>query len=59
MVCGLDSDSDGYPDVQLDCTGPQCEQVHNKKKHQISLVTLHTEFRNLISATNRLHSCKF
>jgi len=26
-VCGLDSDSDGYPDVGLDCTEEQCEMV--------------------------------
>ena len=26
-VCGLDSDSDGFPDVGLDCDQPQCEQV--------------------------------
>ena len=26
-VCGLDSDSDGFPDVGLDCDQPQCVQV--------------------------------
>jgi len=26
-VCGLDSDSDGFPDVGLDCDKPQCKQV--------------------------------
>ena len=25
--CGLDSDSDGYPDVQLNCPDQSCEQV--------------------------------
>ncbi|XP_065903440.1 uncharacterized protein [Dysidea avara] len=25
-VCGLDSDSDGFPDVGLDCVQPQCEE---------------------------------
>ena len=29
MVCGLDSDRDGYPNIQLDCedSEPVCEQV--------------------------------
>jgi len=26
--CGLDSDSDGYPDVQLDCEGQHCMKVY-------------------------------
>lgn len=26
-MCGLDSDSDGRPDVQLNCTGKQCDKV--------------------------------
>jgi len=26
-VCGLDSDSDGFPDVRLDCDQPKCVQV--------------------------------
>ena len=26
-VCGLDSDSDGFPDVGLDCDLPQCKRV--------------------------------
>ena len=25
--CGLDSDSDGFPDVQLDCRDESCAQV--------------------------------
>ena len=27
VKCGLDSDSDGYPDVQLDCPNQSCQQV--------------------------------
>ena len=26
-VCGLDSDSDGFPDVGLDCDEPSCQEV--------------------------------
>ena len=26
-LCGLDSDSDGFPDGQLDCGDQHCEQV--------------------------------
>lgn len=28
VTCGLDSDSDGYPDVQLNCPDQSCEQVN-------------------------------
>ena len=27
VTCGLDSDSDGQPDVQLNCTDKQCNEV--------------------------------
>jgi len=27
VVCGRDSDGDGYADMKLDCDDPQCEQV--------------------------------
>ena len=27
MVCGRDSDGDGYADMKLECDDPQCEQV--------------------------------
>ena len=27
VVCGRDSDSDGYADMKLDCDDPQCAQV--------------------------------
>ena len=27
ILCGVDSDSDGFPDGQLDCTDQRCEQV--------------------------------
>jgi len=27
MVCGRDSDGDGFPDMKLDCDDPQCQQV--------------------------------
>jgi len=27
MVCGRDSDGDGYADMKLNCDDPQCEQV--------------------------------
>jgi len=31
MVCGRDSDGDGYPDMKLDCdNNPQCEKVCNE-----------------------------
>ena len=29
VKCGLDSDSDGYPDVQLNCPDQSCQQVNN------------------------------
>ena len=35
-MCGLDSDGDGFPDVQLDCTEPQCEQVHVQYTNTVS-----------------------
>ena len=27
VICGKDSDGDGYPDMLLDCDDPQCAQV--------------------------------
>ena len=27
LVCGLDTDSDGFPDVDLSCDEPSCERV--------------------------------
>ena len=49
-MCGLDSDGDGFPDVQLDCTGPQCEQVpcmhiiHNKSTNKIAIGKFDMEY---------------
>lgn len=36
--CGLDSDSDGYPDVQLNCPDQSCEQVKIKPIDNFSSV---------------------
>ena len=27
VICGKDSDGDGYPDMMLDCDNPHCVQV--------------------------------
>ena len=33
LVCGLDSDSDGFPDVELDCELSSCQRVNEWHIH--------------------------
>ena len=40
-VCGLDSDSDGFPDEGLDCDETFCAKVWIELSHIIVLMQLH------------------
>ena len=50
-MCGLDSDSDGFPDVQLNCNEQQCEQVY------MHMVYYHKGTHNMIAHTTVTYYC--
>ena len=41
LVCGLDSDSDGFPDVELNCDDPSCQRVSECYIHRDTHICTH------------------
>ena len=54
-MCGLDSDSDGFPDVELDCDDASCQRVSECYTHRETHMLPHT--CNMHTYTSIIYVC--